>query len=88
MALLQLVDDFSSELVQKDHLIGIFIDLSKAFDTIDHFLLLKKPQHYGIRGLAFDWFTNYLSHRHQYVKINMLNCLCSQPNVKCLKAEY
>ena len=70
MALLQLVDDISSELDQKHHSIGIFIDLSKAFDTIDHSLLLKKLQHYGKQCLALDWFTNYLSHRHQYVKIN------------------
>jgi hypothetical protein len=42
MALLQLVDDISNELDNKNNSIGIFIDLSKAFDTIDHSLLLKK----------------------------------------------
>ena len=89
MKLLQLVDDISSELDQKHHPMRIFIDLSKAFDTIDHFLLLKKLQHYGIRGLALDWFTNYLSHRHQYVKINdvqssMLPIICGVPQSSIL----
>ena len=54
MALLQLADDISNELDLKNNSIGTFIDLSKAFDTIDHALLIKKLLYYGIRGIALD----------------------------------
>ena len=49
---------------------GVFIDLKKAFDTVNHSILITKMEHYGIRGIALDWFTSYLSNRMQYVSIN------------------
>ena len=49
---------------------GIFVDLQKTFDTVDHQILLVKLNHYGIRGVSNDWFKSYLSNRRQYVFIN------------------
>ena len=52
---------------------GIFIDLTKAFDTVDHSILLKKMYTYGIRGNVHNLFKSYLSNRQQYVKVNNTN---------------
>ena len=45
---------------------GIFVGLQKAFDTVDHSILLSKLYHYGIRGLANKWFESYLANRKQF----------------------
>ena len=49
---------------------GVFVDFQKAFDTVDHQILLAKLNHYGICGVSNDWFQSYLSNRHQHVSIN------------------
>ena len=46
---------------------GISMDLSKAFDTIDHDILLQKLYHYGFRGVSNEWFTSYLSNRYGFI---------------------
>ena len=48
---------------------GVFIDLKKAFDTIDHDILLDKLNHYGFRGLINDWFFSYLKNRTQKTQV-------------------
>jgi len=52
------------------HSIGIFIDLTKAYDTLNHKVLLEKLLSYGIRGITNLWFKSYLTKRRQYIEIN------------------
>ena len=77
MALLNLVDKISCALDDKNYSIGVFMDLSKAFDTVDHVILLDKLRLYGVRGTAYDWIKSYLSNRQQFVQIGdvMSDCL-------------
>ncbi len=52
----------------KNHTVGVFIDLKKAFDTLDHGILISKLQTYGIRGVVLNWIISYLENRQQYVE--------------------
>ena len=70
MALILLVDKISKALENGDYVIGLFLDFSKAFDTINFDMLLDKLDHYGIRGCSLDWFRSYLTDRKQYVYYN------------------
>jgi hypothetical protein len=63
------VEKIQSLLDKKQHVLGIFIDLSKAFDTLDHGKLLTKLSNYGIRGNALNLISSYLSDRKQYVSV-------------------
>ena len=68
-ALIEIVDQIRLS-IDKDQLTcGIFIDLSKAFDTVNHDILLANIGHYGIRGNALSLFRSYLSDRKQYTVI-------------------
>ena len=49
---------------------GIFMDLKKAFNTVNHSVLLKKLDHIGVRGISLQWFDSYLAKRQQYVSVN------------------
>ena len=63
MALMTIVDKISEALQNKQFVLGVFLDLSKAFDTVYHEILCQKLQYYGICGLANDWIKSYLSNR-------------------------
>ena len=68
-ALLSIVESIQSHLDKNKFCAGVFVDLKKAFDTVDHHILLQKLEHYGIRGVANEWFSSYLKNRAQFVSI-------------------
>ena len=84
LALLELVEELTSSIDKKNKTIGVFIDLKKAFDTIDHDILLKKLDRYGVSGISNNWVKSYLTGRKHYVNIDisksgMLQTVCGVP---------
>ena len=69
-ALVELLEDITKSLENKKCALGVFIDFNKAFDTVDHQLLYRKLELYGIRGIAHNWITSYLDNRSQLVSID------------------
>ena len=69
-AIAQLVDQIYESFENDNYTVGIFIDLSTAFEIVDHTILLKKLEIYGIMGPNFAWFRSYLTNRKQHVCIN------------------
>ena len=69
-AVVQLVDQIIESFENNKYTLGVFIDLSKAFDTVDHCILLKKLELYGITDINYGWLKSYLSNRRQFVQIN------------------
>ena len=87
-ALIQITERIKETIDKKKYGCGIFIDLRKAFDTVNHEILLNKLDHYGIRGTALHWFHSYLSDRKQFVfhngessKLQSINCGVPQGSV-------
>ena len=68
--MLQLVNQIYETFERSKYTIGVFIDLSKAFETVDHNILLKKLEIYGISGTHLQRFRNYLSNRKQYIQFD------------------
>ena len=81
MAIIQLVNQISTSIDKEEVSSGIFLDLFKAFDTVNHKILLQKLQNYGIRGIALSWITSYLNNRKQFVQFNNVNS--SENIIKC-----
>ena len=69
-ALLNAQEVLSNTLNKNQIALLLFIDFSKAFDMVEHDILLAKLYNYGIRGVALDWIKSYLSNREQYVFLN------------------
>src|ERR1700733_8673224 len=83
-AIIEVVDKLTETMDQGKATIGVFLDLSKAFDTIKHDILLDKLAHYGVRGTPLDWFKSYLTGRLQQVYYhNTLSNLASLYPVWC-----
>src|SRR6218665_958990 len=70
LALINMQDQITKAIDMEKYSIGVFLDLAKAFDTVDHSILLDKLGHYGIRGTTHLWFKSYLEHRFQQVYCN------------------
>ena len=69
-AILQLVDQISNSFEKKLFTLGVFIDLSNAFDTVDRDILICKLKNYGVRGNNLKWFESYLNNRKQFISFN------------------
>ena len=72
MALLLLVDKIAEALDKVECVVGIFLDFSKAFDTVNHDILLQKLNLYGVKDIALTWFKDDLTNRTQYVAYNAI----------------
>ena len=81
MALMILIDKLIKCMENGEIVIGVFLDFSKAFDTVDHSILLSKLNHYGIRGIAHNWFESYLCNRKQFVTYNGVQS--TMKTIKC-----
>ena len=68
-ALINIIDQINKSLDNKKSVCGLFVDFQKAFDTVNHSILLDKLMNYGIRGPAHDWLKSYLLNRTQFVSI-------------------
>ena len=68
--LISLTEDIRKNVDKGNICCGIFVDLQKGFDTVEHDILLAKLEHYGIRGMTNNWFKSYLFNRKQFVSIN------------------
>ncbi len=72
IAVMDLIEQISTAMDNKKYTVGVFIDLKKAFDTIDHTLLMQKIERYGIRRVAYSWLRDYLDNRQQYVQLDSI----------------
>ena len=87
--MLHLFEKISSAIDRREYTVGIYLDLSKAFDTVNFDILFDKLEHYGIRGIALNWIKDYFSRRSQFVQFNehcsnYYSIKCGVPQVSIL----
>ena len=80
-AIVQLVDQISNSFEIKQYTLGVFVDFFKAFDTVNHKILISKLKIYGIGGKNLLWFISFFTNRTQFIKYNNLNT--SFQNIVC-----
>jgi len=88
LALLEVIDGIYKKIDQGKIVCGVFLDLQKAFDTVQHDILLSKLNNYGVRGVVHDWFRSYLCMCRQYTVLgaaksdmSFVNCGVPQGSV-------
>ena len=84
LALIELLENLSTSIDSKNITVGVFIDLKRSFDIINHSILIRKLEFYEIRGKALSWVKSYLDNRKQYVHFDgvnssLLKILCGVP---------
>ena len=80
-AIAEIADNLRNAIDNNLYSCGVFLDFSKAFDTVNHTILLKKMEQYGIRGVSLQLFANYLANRQQYVQMG--NTVSSEQTMTC-----
>ena len=89
-SILNLTDDILTSFEKGQFTLGVFIDLSKAFDTVNHSILLQMLELYGIKGKRLNWFKSYLKHQQQFLSLSRYEnsicrrITCSVPQVSIL----
>ncbi len=81
LTIIDIVERIRDALDKGENVIEIYLDLQKAFDTVNHEILLNKLAHYGIQGKQQSWFSGYLSDRCQFVTINNIQSECKSINI-------
>uniref|UniRef100_A0A669CB82 Reverse transcriptase domain-containing protein n=1 Tax=Oreochromis niloticus TaxID=8128 RepID=A0A669CB82_ORENI len=84
LALIDLMEKITECMDNKRFALSVFLDLKKAFDTVNHEILLKKLERYGFRGVVLEWLKSYVGNRQQYVQINeyksnLMDIACGVP---------
>ena len=80
-AIAEIADNLRNAIDNNLYSCGMFLDFSKAFDTVNHTILLKKMERYGIRGVSLQFFANYLANRQQYVQMG--NTASAEQTMTC-----
>ena len=87
-ALIEITDKMKKLLDEENYVIGIYLDLTKAFDTVNHEILLYKLYKYGICGHANNFFRSYFTKRKQYTCINGVNSSTNKLTVECHRGQF
>ena len=87
--MIQITESIRNSIDKNEFGCGIFIDLKKTFDTVNHFIILSKLNHYGVRGKAYDWFQSYQTNRKRYLYVPMvINLILYQSLVDYLRDPF